>query len=48
MERIGVKFHVSGFMFQVTDPFPFGTSPNLGEELKVSSFWFHEFVLSTR
>ena len=41
------KFHVSGFMFHVTDPFPFGTSPNIGEELKVSSFWFHEIVLST-
>ena len=24
----------------MTDPFPFGTSPNIGEELKVSSFWF--------
>lgn len=32
MVRVGVKFHVLGLTFHVTDPFPFGTSPNLGEE----------------
>ena len=35
-------FLVSCLTFHVTDPFPFGTSPNIGEErgreLKVSSF----------
>ena len=43
MVRVGVKFHVLGLTFHVTDPFPFGTSPNLWEELKVSSFWFKIF-----